>query len=159
MTEAILRSGVYSDPDNEPPVGTSEHALWLVHWHLVLEQAELISELGKLYQDDIGWELHLPGLDLAFEGKENVLQHYTALTNAITDWTDTNNDIFANPTHVFCDQTISYKISPEVGALFDESVVPPGGQVAGRMLHNFHIRDGLIAREIAYFVPGAPPTP
>lgn len=121
----------------------------------------MIPELGKLYQDDIVWELHLPGAELKFEGKEAVLAQYTALSQAIGEWSDVNNDFFATPTRVFIDQSVSigYKTAPASGELTGESLIVPGGEVKGRLLHNFHIRDGLIAREIAYSVPSDPPTP
>ncbi|MGY4708817.1 nuclear transport factor 2 family protein [Mycolicibacterium sp. CBM1] len=156
MTARIVREGIYADPDNEPAVGTADHALWLVHWHVALEAAERITDLAKLYRDDIEWALHFPGVDFEYQGKESVLKHYEELFRATSDFEDLTHDVYATPNRVFIDQTIGYTISPDAGEIMDVSVVPPGGRVTGRLLHNFTVEDGLIAKEIAYFVPSAP---
>ena len=51
---------------------------------------------------------------------------------------------------------MSYRVGPGSEGLMDPSVLPPGGFVSGRLLHNFHVRDGLLSREIAYFIPNPP---
>jgi mannose-6-phosphate isomerase-like protein (cupin superfamily) len=157
VTANIVREGIYGDPANQPPIGSTDHALWLVHWHLALEAAESIAELGNLYRDDIAWEMHFPGVDIEYAGKQSVLEHYTELFQATSDFEDVTHDVFATPTRVFIDQSISYKISPDAGDFMDASVVPPGGRVQGRLLHTFQVEDGLIARETAYFIPSGPP--
>jgi hypothetical protein len=50
---------------------------------------------------------------------------------------------------VFDDSYASFRI---VCDAFENCPLPIGTQVKMRLIHNFHIRDGLIAREIGYEV-------
>lgn len=155
-TGQSFRHAIYPDAENQPPVGSADHALWLVNWHVVWERADLVDQLGQLYTDDIEWEFHIPGVDLAFTGKRDVLANYARLLGVLQDFRETLNDAYSTPTRVFTDQSISYTVGPGAEGLMDPTVLPPGATVHGRLLHNFHVRDGLLAREIAYFIPNQP---
>ena len=63
---------------------------------------------------------------------------------------------YSTPSRIFVDADMSYRVGPGSEGLMDPSVLPPGGFVSGRLLHNFHVRDGLLSREIAYFIPNPP---
>ena len=54
---------------------------------------------------------------------------------------------FATPDRVFDDMWATFRIS---GDGFENCPLPIGTKVKMRLLHNFHIRDGMIAKEIGY---------
>src|SRR5262245_29952691 len=54
---------------------------------------------------------------------------------------------FATPDRVFDDMWATFRIS---GDGFENCPFPIGTKVKMRLLHNFHIRDGMIAKEIGY---------
>ncbi|MFF4806311.1 nuclear transport factor 2 family protein [Streptomyces sp. NPDC002144] len=151
-------SEVYPDAGTEPPKGTAEHALWLVHWHLEWENPEQLDQLATLYSDDITWEFHIPGADLVYGGKPAVLDNYRRLLVVLQDLQGSLVDAYATSERCFIDQRISYVVGPGSEGLMDPSVLPPGARVEGRLMHNFHVRDGLLSREVAYFVPSPPVT-
>jgi len=55
----------------------------------------------------------------------------------------------ARPDRVLDDKWATFRIS---GDGFDNCPFPIGTKVKMRLLHNFHIRDGMIAKEIGYEV-------
>ncbi len=57
--------------------------------------------------------------------------------------------ILAQPDRVFDDMWATFRTS---GDGFDNCPFPIGTKVKMRLLHNFHIRDGMIAKEIGYEV-------
>ena len=59
------------------------------------------------------------------------------------------NAISAQPDRVFDDKWAIFRIS---GDGLDNCPFPIGTKVKMRLLHNFHIRDGMIAKEIGYEV-------
>ena len=71
QTTLINKTYDYSAP---PPMGTPEHADWLVHWHFEFENPQQIDMLGELYTDDIVWEL--PSAGIEFRGKRDVIENY-----------------------------------------------------------------------------------
>lgn len=150
---------IYDDPDHEPPVGTAEHALWLVHWHIAYEDEARIDKLGELYADDIVWEMHFPFETPAFQGKDAVLANYRGLMSVIPDLGGPVLSRYSTPAHAFIDQWVSYTTTIPEGVprqgLLASDMLPEGRLMTGRLLHDFKIRDGLIARETAFFVPEA----
>jgi len=54
---------------------------------------------------------------------------------------------FATPDRVFDDMWATFRVS---GDGFENCPFPIGTKVKMRLLHNFHIRDGMIAKEIGY---------
>jgi len=54
---------------------------------------------------------------------------------------------FATPDRVFDDMLVTFRIS---GDGFENCPFPIGTKVKTRLLHNFHIRDGMISKEIGY---------
>jgi len=148
---------VYGDPDNEPAVGTPEHALWLVHWHVAYEEENQLEQLARLYADDIVWEIHFPFDTPRFEGKEGVLNNYRGLLSVIPDLGGPLLRCYATADSVFLDQLVSYTTVIPPGApkegLLASDMLPEGRTMHGHLLHDFKIREGLIAEEIAFFVP------
>jgi hypothetical protein len=69
----------------------------------------------------------------------------TAQTKELTD----GDAILAPPDRVFDDTWATFRIS---GDGFDNCPFAIGTKVKMRLLHNFHIRDGMIAKEIGYEV-------
>ncbi len=57
--------------------------------------------------------------------------------------------ILAPPDRVVDDMWATFRIS---GESFDNCPFPIGTKVKMRLLHNFHIRDGMIAKEVGYEV-------
>jgi hypothetical protein len=148
---------VYDDPANEPPAGTPDHALWLVHWHLAYEDDKQIDQLGRLYADDIVWEMHFPFETPRFEGKEAVLSNYRGLLSVLPDLGGPLLRRYATADSAFLDQRVSYTTVippgvPKVGLLASD-MLPEGKTMHGRLLHDFRISDGLIAKETAFFIP------
>ncbi|MDZ7885576.1 MAG: nuclear transport factor 2 family protein [Mycobacterium sp.] len=148
---------VCDDPANEPAVGTSEHALWLAHWHFAYEESHQLEQLAELYTDDIIWEMHFPYETPRFVGKDAVLNNYRGLLAVMPDLGGPVIWRHASPEAVFIDQHIHYTTVipdgvPKEGLLASD-MLPEGRTMHGRLLHDFKIRDGKIAEEIAYFVP------
>jgi hypothetical protein len=56
---------------------------------------------------------------------------------------------YATPDRVFDDMEVTFRLS---GDGFENCPFPIGTKVNMRLLHNFHIRDGMIAKEIGYEV-------
>jgi hypothetical protein len=54
---------------------------------------------------------------------------------------------YATPDRVFDDMVVTFRLS---GDGFEHCPFPVGTKVKMRLLHNFHIRDGMIAKEIGY---------
>ena len=134
------------DPDNPPPVGTVEHAKWLVHWHFEWENPNQIDKLADLYHDDIVWEG--PGRLVLSRGKQEVLDNYRKLFESAEDMWQTRIEQYATPTRVFDDRMGGFKLISSHG--FPNHPFPVGTRVLMRIVHNFHIQDGLIIRENGY---------
>jgi hypothetical protein len=77
--------------------------------------------------------------------QENVLRVF----NGVVDFEFTPVERWATPDRVFDDSYASFKIT---GDAFENCPYPIGTKVQMRLIHNFHIRDGLISREIGYEV-------
>ena len=74
---------------------------------------------------------------------------YLKVFNGVEDFVFTPVERWATPDRVFDDSYASFRI---VGDAFENCPLPIGTKVKMRLIHNFHIRDGLIAREIGYEV-------
>jgi len=70
MTHTSTAAAVF-DWGSPPPVGGTEHALWLAHWHFQFENPEQLHMLEQLYHDDIVWEV--PSRRVIHHGKREVL--------------------------------------------------------------------------------------
>jgi hypothetical protein len=123
------------------------HALDLIEMHLQEENPERIDECIRLYTDDAEWEA--PARRVTYKGRETIKKMYLRVFNGVEDFEFTLVERWATPDRVFDDSFASFKI---VGDAFENCPYPIGTRVQMRLIHNFHIRDGLISREIGYEV-------
>jgi hypothetical protein len=75
MTDTPTPAAVF-DWDS-PPVRSTEHALWLAHWHFQFENPEQLHTLEQLYHDDIAWGV--PSCLVIHHGKREVLENYARI--------------------------------------------------------------------------------
>ncbi|MBS0246821.1 MAG: nuclear transport factor 2 family protein [Proteobacteria bacterium] len=124
-----------------------QHALDLVEMHLQEENPERIDECIRLYTDDAVWEA--PARKVSYQGRELIKKMYLRVFNGVVDFEFIPVERWATPDRVFDDSYVNFKI---VGDAFDNCPYPAGTRVQMRLIHSFHIRDGLISREIGYEV-------
>ena len=122
-----------------------QYALDLVAMHLEEENPERIDECIKLYTEDAGWET--PARGVAYTGRERIKDMYLRIFNSVENIRFQPIERFATPDRVFDDMWVTFRLS---GNGFENCPLPVGTKVKMRLLHNFHIRDGMIAREIGY---------
>jgi hypothetical protein len=123
------------------------HALDLVEMHLQEENPERIDECIRLYTDDAEWEA--PARGVTYKGPQMIKKMYLRLFHGVADFEFTAVERWASPERVFDDSFASFRIT---GDAFENCPFPIGTKVRMRLIHNFHIRDGLISREIGYEV-------
>ena len=141
-----LAEAVSFDENNPPAVGTTEHALWLVHWHFAWENPGQVDKLADLYHDDIVWEV--PSRRIVYRGKKDVLDNYRRVFESAEGLHQEPVERYGTPARVFDDCEATFRLSSSHG--FPGAPLPVGTNVAMRLLHNFHIQDGLIIRENGY---------
>lgn len=139
-------TGIDYDPENPPPVGTAEHALWLVHLHFSWENPDRIDRLADLYHDDIVWEV--PTRRVLYRGKKDVIANYRRVFESAEGLELRPVDQYATPDRVFDDSEAYFTLTSSAG--FPNHPLPVGTKVAMRLVHSFHIADGLIIRENGY---------
>ena len=124
-----------------------KYALDLVDMHLHEENPDRIDECIKLYADDAVWDA--PTRGVFYIGRQSIKENYLKLFASAGNISFEPIERFASPDRVFDDMWARFTL---VGDGFANAPVPIGTKVKMRLLHNFHIRDGLIAREIGYEV-------
>jgi ketosteroid isomerase-like protein len=124
-----------------------QHALDLVEMHLQEENPDRIDECIRLYTDDAVWEA--PARMVSYQGRQTIKKMYLRVFDNVADFEFTPVERWAGPDRVFDDSFASFRIT---GDAFENCPYPLGTKVKMRLIHNFHIRDGLIAREIGYEV-------
>ena len=122
-----------------------QYALDLVDMHLHEENPDRIDECIKLYTEDAVWET--PARNVTYQGRETIKKMYLRVFSSAEGITFHPIERFATPDRVFDDMWATFRIS---GDGFENCPFPIGTKVKMRLLHNFHIRDGMIAREIGY---------
>jgi hypothetical protein len=122
-----------------------QYALDLVDMHLHEENPDRIDECIKLYTEDAIWET--PARNVSYRGRETIKNMYLRVFNSAEGITFYPIERFATPDRVFDDMWATFRIS---GDGFENCPFPIGTKVKMRLLHNFHIRDGMIAKEIGY---------
>jgi len=122
-----------------------QYALDLVDMHLHEENPDRIDECMKLYTEDAVWET--PARGVSYQGREMIKQMYLRVFKSAEGITFHPIERFATPDRVFDDMWATFRLS---GDGFENCPFPIGTKVKMRLLHNFHIRDGMIAREIGY---------
>lgn len=154
MTRIAASVDVAYDVNFPPPVGTPEHALWLVHWHFEYENPEQLHLLADFYTDDIVWEL--PSAGIIFHGKTDVIENYRQ-TFAVMDLATFEFrpiDRYATETRVFDDREAIFTVTDLATFPMPGLNIEEGQQIRMRLSHSFHIRDGLISRENVYQIIG-----
>jgi len=124
-----------------------QYALDIVDMHLHEENPERIDECIKLYTEDAVWEA--PSRGVSYVGRETIKKNYLRLFGSLQGVRFEPVERFASPDRVFDDMWVYFTLS---GDGIDNCPFPVGTKVKMRLLHNFHIRDGMIAREIGYEV-------
>lgn len=124
-----------------------QHALDIVEMHLQEENPDRIDECIRLYTDDAVWEA--PARKVSYSGRDMIKKMYLRVFNGVVDFKFTPVERWATPERVFDDSYVSFRI---VGDAFENCPYPIGTTVDMRLIHSFHIRDGLIEREIGYEV-------
>jgi hypothetical protein len=124
-----------------------QYALDLVDMHLHEENPDRIDECIKLYTEDAVWET--PARNVTYTGRETIKRMYLRLFASTEGIVFEHVERFATPDRVFDDMWVRFKLT---GDGFENCPFPIGTKVKMRLLHNFHIRDGMIAREIGYEV-------
>ena len=152
QTTLINKTYDYSAP---PPMGTPEHADWLVHWHFEFENPQQVDMLGELYTDDIVWEL--PSAGIEFRGKRDAIENYRKIFSVLdlTTFAFRSIDRYATATRVFDDREAIFVVSDLASFPMPGLNIKEGEQVRMRLTHSFHIRNGLISRENVYQIIGA----
>jgi len=122
-----------------------QYALDLVDMHLHEENPDRIDECVKLYTEDAVWDA--PARNVSYQGRETIKKMYLRVFNSAEGISFHPVERFATPDRVFDDMGVKFRIS---GDGFENCPFSIGTRVKMRLLHNFHITDGLIAREIGY---------
>jgi len=122
-----------------------QYALDLVDMHLHEENPDRIDECIKLYAEDAVWEA--PTRGVAYTGRQLIKKMYLRVFGSAAGISFQPIERFGSPDRVFDDMLVTFRIS---GDGFENCPLPIGTKVKMRLLHNFHIRDGLIAKEIGY---------
>jgi hypothetical protein len=124
-----------------------QYALDLVEMHLHEENPQRIDECLRLYTEDAVWEC--PARRVSYVGRQKIRQMYLRLFASAEGMRLRHIERFATPERVFDDMEATFRIA---GDGFENCPFPIGTRVNMRLLHNFHIRDGLISRETGYEV-------
>jgi hypothetical protein len=124
-----------------------QYAMDLVEMHLHEENPERIEQCIRLYAPDAVWEC--PARRISYSGREQIKEMYLRLFASAEGIKFRPIERFASPDRVFDDMEATFRLS---GNGFENCPFPIGTRVNMRLLHNFHIRDGMIAREIGYEV-------
>lgn len=133
------------DAGEPPAIGTVERALWLVQWHVAWENPAQLEQLGELYDDDIVWEV--PTRRTIYKGKHEVLENYRRIFDSIANLTQHPIDRYATVDRCFDDMEATFLLTDGKG--FPNHPLPVGTRISMRLSHTFHIKNGLITREVA----------
>lgn len=123
------------------------YALDLVDMHLHEENPERIDECLKLYTEDAVWDC--PARRVSYVGRTKIREMYLRLFASAEGMKFHPIERFATADRVFDDMQATFRLA---GDGFENCPFPIGTKVNMRLLHNFHIRDGRIAKEIGYEV-------
>ncbi|MEU2006638.1 nuclear transport factor 2 family protein [Rhodococcus sp. NPDC019627] len=149
MSEQLVQAADAYDWDEhvKPPIGTVERALWLAHWHMEWENPEQLDKLAELYHPEVEWET--PGRRIYQKGNvPKIIENYRAICDSLEFISARRVDRFATPDRVFDDSEALVKLVSGHG--FPNHPMPVGSLVDMRIVHSFHIKDGLIIRENSY---------
>ena len=122
----------------------TERNLKVVAEHIENEARDPESVLA-LYTDDA--VIEFPARGLRFDSKPDIAENYRRMFGALEDIHLEPLDRFATADRVVDDMIVRFRL---VGEGMDNAPVPIGSRVKLRLVHVFHMRDGLIAREIVH---------
>jgi hypothetical protein len=126
-----------------------QYALDLVDMHLHEENPLRIDECIKLYSEDAVWDA--PARGVSYVGRQKIKEMYLKLFASAENISFDPIERFASPDRVFDDMRVRFRLT---GDGFENCPYPLGTRVNMRLLHNFHIKDGMIEREIGYEIWG-----
>lgn len=121
-----------------------ERNLEVVAAHIENEGRDPDSVL-PLYTDDV--VLEIPARGLVFDNKPAIAANYRRMFSAIENVELQPLDRFATQDRVVDDMIVCFDLAREG---MDNAPLPIGSKVRLRLLHVFHMRDGLIAREVVH---------
>ena len=122
-----------------------QYALELVEQHFHEENPGQIDACMRLYTTDAVWEA--PARGVAYVGQDEIRKNYLGVFEAAEGIAFFPIERFGTPDRVFDDMWVTFRIC---GPGFENCPYPVGTNVKMRLTHVFHIRDGLIAREMGY---------
>lgn len=122
-----------------------EYNMKLVDMHLHEENPDQLEECMRLYTDDAVWEA--PTRGVKYVGKKEIMKNYLALFDSAEGISFEPLERFATLDRVVDDMWVRFTVS---GEGFENCPYPIGTKVKMRLVHIFHIRDGLISREMGY---------
>ena len=122
-----------------------QYALDLVEQHFHEENPDQIDACMRLYTADAVWEA--PARGVAYVGQDEIRKNYLGVFEAAEDIRFFPLERFATDDRVVDDMWATFRVR---GPGFENCPYPVGTYVKMRLVHVFHIRDGLIAREMGY---------
>ncbi len=122
-----------------------ERVLDLIERHFAAENAHDVEATLQTYTDDIVWD-DVTHPRAPFLGKRAVAEAYGGILAAIPDVNLRSIRRFACADHVVDESILTGHVTGEFAG-----TAGGGALVSFRMLHVFDLRDGLIARENAWF--------
>ena len=118
------------------------HNLAIVDRH-IRDEARDPASVMALYTDDI--VLEMPSRGLVLTGKAAIEANYRRMFASMAEVEIVPGDRFATPERVVDDCIVRFRLTGDGMA---NAPLPVGSRVELRLTHIFHIRDGLIAREV-----------
>lgn len=116
-----------------------------VEEHFHNENPDSVEKAVALYTDDIVWEI--PARGLLLTSREEVLASYRDIFKTMQYEKMYTLRRFATGKYVVDDQVAYVN---KIDDLMPNEVHPVGSRLSCRLVHCFEMRDGRIAREIAY---------
>jgi ketosteroid isomerase-like protein len=114
-----------------------------VESHFHNEALNEIEKACELYTEDIVWEA--PARGLLFRNKQDVIDNYHKMFASVRDVEFRSLQRFATEDRVVDDSVARFKVIGPYSV-----PVPIGSEVEMRLVHIFEMRDGRIAKEIAF---------
>jgi ketosteroid isomerase-like protein len=116
-----------------------------VEAHFHNEAANEVDKAVELYTEDAIWEGPMRGL--VFKGKEATAANYRKMFSSMANVQIQPLQRFATVDRVVDDCIVTFDLT---GDGFVNLPLPVGSKVSMRLVHIFEMRDGRIAKEIAF---------
>jgi hypothetical protein len=121
------------------------HNLRVVETHFHNENPETIDKALAVYGQEIVWEG--PARGISYRNAKDVKQGYLGIFGTVRWNRSVTLRRFATESFVFDDQIADLTV---VGEEMPNLAFKPGQRISMRLVHCFEMKDGKIAREIAY---------